>query len=90
MANIDTDALLLDLVKETSVQTVAIQGIQVNLKEHMRRTAQNETMIRIMEKKQMQDMAYVKKHIFAIQFLAGCVSFLGILLGVLYSLKALG
>jgi len=78
------DQLLISVNKDMGIVMTCIREIQKDLKEHMKRTHQNEVYIRTLESRQINDKAYVMKHIFAIQVLFGSVGIVGAIIGILF------
>ena len=73
----DRDALLMELTKDMAVAATSITEIQKDLKEHMKRSHQNEVHIRMIETQQMKSDAYLRKHIFAVQVVIGLAALTG-------------
>lgn len=83
------EKLLLDLAATQKAMCVQIEEIKQDLKEHIKRSNQNELLIQALDKKQVEDLSYVKKHIFAVQVVAGSFSLVAIILTILDRLKIL-
>lgn len=77
------EKLLLEIHAGQAVITESIKAIQEDLKEHMRRTDQNEVYIRNLEKTQIRDIQYVKKHIYYVQGALGLLAIIGTIAGIM-------
>ena len=77
------DKLLMDLSGTQQAMTVQITEIKEDLKEHIKRSNQNEILIRNVESKQAEDISYVKKHIYLVQGAIGLLGIIATAVGVL-------
>ena len=78
------DKLLIEIHASQAASNIQIVEIKDDLKAHMRRTHQNEVLIKQVEDKQSADINYVKKHIYYVQ---GALALLGIIGTILAALK---
>lgn len=77
------EKLLLEIHAGQAVMTESIKAIQEDIKEHIRRTDQNEMYIRNLEKVQIRDIQYVKKHIYYVQGALGLLAIIGTIAGIM-------
>lgn len=82
------DKLLIDVATTQKAILVQMQDIKDDLKIHIKRSDQNEILIRQIEEKQARDINYVKKHIYFVQGALGLLSILSIIFGILRYFKA--
>ena len=83
------DQLLIDIATNQKAISVQIVEIKEDLKEHMRRTAANEILIKVTEDKLQRDLSFVKKHVYLVQGAIGLMSFIAIIVTILSRLRLL-
>lgn len=87
MDNQFRDKLLLDLNANQKAMTVMMDEMKDDLKEHIKRSNQNELMIKQTEEKMYQEISFVKKHIYFVQGAVGLITILSVVVGLLIKLK---
>lgn len=80
------DKLLIELSNTMAVNTALMSEVKEDLKEHMKRTHQNEIRVEAAEKQIQNTLHFVKKHIFAVQITVGLITFIGTALTILTKL----
>lgn len=81
------DKLLIELATSQRAIQVQLDDIKDDLKIHIKRSNQNEIMIQALEKKQLEDLSYVKKHIFAVQVIVGLISIVAAIVTIIARVK---
>lgn len=81
------DKLLIELATSQKAIQVQLDDIKDDLKLHIKRSNQNEIMIQALEKKQLEDLSYVKKHIFAVQVIVGLISIVAAIVTIIARVK---
>jgi hypothetical protein len=81
------DQLLIDIATSQKAISVQIAEIKEDLKYHIKRTHQNEVLIKVTEEKLQKDISFVKKHVYFVQGAIGLMSFIAIVVTILARLN---